>query len=687
MSESDALMHDQWLRLFQQWRLELMKPITISAEQVIGQPLTRVNDTNVTATLTGTPATALLKAVTITLGWSGTLAAARLNANVVQAVTNDTNVTGVIAAQTLTLGWTGQIPVTRGGNGLATLVTGDLWYGSAADTASRRAIGSPGDVLTVSAGLPVWSAPAAAATVTITNDTTTNASMFPTWVTANTGNLPLKVTSTKLSFNPSTGVLSLATALPPASGGTGLASYAIGDLLYASGATTLAKLADVAAGSYLRSGGVTTAPLWSTLTLPNSAATGDLLYASGANAMALRTIGSTADVLTVTGGVPVWAAPAASGSSTITDDTTTNAAMFPVWVTAASGSLPLKVSSTKLAFRPSTGNLGLGTSSPTQPLHVVRSGGSDANVRLDTYSSGPTSAYAGRTSQGTLASPSVSVVDDNMVWLQGQGMNGNLAFAIASELRQVVDASPTATIVRGRFSFFTHNGTTFAERMRLSSAGLLSVGPLASFTPSAQLDVAALDASVTTSVIRVNHIASVTPSTGQATGFLFAGSTDSVDNQDMARILAVWTTIADATRAAGFQFQTVTGGGSLTTRVTIDAIGNTGFGTTSPTAVAHLKAGTATASTAPLKFTSGTNLTTAEAGAMEYNGTNLFFTRAGTVREIVSVVVTGATAPATSIGVGIVNYYGTSATNFLGDPVAWESVNYAGTVYKRPLYT
>ncbi len=32
-----------------------------------------------------------------------------------------------------------------------------------------------------------------------------------------------------------------------------------------------------------------------------------------------------------------------------------------------------------------------------------------------------------------------------------------------------------------------------------------------------------------------------------------------------------------------------------------------------------MKAGTATASTAPLKFTSGTNLTTAEAGAMEYN--------------------------------------------------------------------
>lgn len=42
--------------------------------------------------------------------------------------------------------------------------------------------------------------------------------------------------------------------------------------------------------------------------------------------------------------------------------------------------------------------------------------------------------------------------------------------------------------------------------------------------------------------------------------------------------------------------------------------------------IVNLRAGTATAGTAPLKFISGTNLTTPEAGAVEYNGTNLFFT-------------------------------------------------------------
>jgi hypothetical protein len=54
--------------------------------------------------------------------------------------------------------------------------------------------------------------------------------------------------------------------------------------------------------------------------------------------------------------------------------------------------------------------------------------------------------------------------------------------------------------------------------------------------------------------------------------------------------------------------------------------GNVGIGTTAPTAVLHLKAGTATANTAPLKFTTGTSLTTAEAGAVEFTTDDLFFT-------------------------------------------------------------
>lgn len=43
-----------------------------------GQALTKTDDTNVTLTLGGTHATALLKAVSLTLGWAGTLADARI---------------------------------------------------------------------------------------------------------------------------------------------------------------------------------------------------------------------------------------------------------------------------------------------------------------------------------------------------------------------------------------------------------------------------------------------------------------------------------------------------------------------------------------------------------------------------------------------------------------------------------
>ena len=81
------------------------------------------------------------------------------------------------------------------------------------------------------------------------------------------------------------GTLSVqAIPIPATDGGTGLVLYAVGDILYADTTTTLAKLADVAVGSYLRSGGVSTAPLWSTLTLPNAATIGDILAATGTNA-------------------------------------------------------------------------------------------------------------------------------------------------------------------------------------------------------------------------------------------------------------------------------------------------------------------------------------------------------------------------------------------------------------------
>lgn len=49
-------------------------------------------------------------------------------------------------------------------------------------------------------------------------------------------------------------------------------------------------------------------------------------------------------------------------------------------------------------------------------------------------------------------------------------------------------------------------------------------------------------------------------------------------------------------------------------------------GLVTPTAYLHLAAGTATANTAPLKFTSGTSLTTPESGCIEFDGSDFFLT-------------------------------------------------------------
>jgi hypothetical protein len=62
-------------------------------------------------------------------------------------------------------------------------------------------------------------------------------------------------------------------------------------------------------------------------------------------------------------------------------------------------------------------------------------------------------------------------------------------------------------------------------------------------------------------------------------------------------------------------------------------LGNVGIGQTNPTAHLHLDAGTAVAGTAPLKFTSGSLLTTPEAGAVEFLTDKYYGTTTGGARR------------------------------------------------------
>lgn len=56
-------------------------------------------------------------------------------------------------------------------------------------------------------------------------------------------------------------------AIGVVSSGAALTTYTVGDLRYASGATTLSKLADMATDNALISGGVATAPSWGKIRL------------------------------------------------------------------------------------------------------------------------------------------------------------------------------------------------------------------------------------------------------------------------------------------------------------------------------------------------------------------------------------------------------------------------------------
>ena len=161
-----------------------------------------------------------------------------------------------------------------------------------------------------------------------------------------------------------TGAVTLAGTLGAGYGGTGLASYAVGDLLYASGTTALSQLADVATGNALISGGVATAPAWGKIGLTthvsgilpianggtNGTATptlGGVAYGTG-TALGYSATGSSGQFLTSAGGAaPTWtSATALAGAvgyyGAFHDTTTQTATSTTVAYVMAIGSVDLQ---------------------------------------------------------------------------------------------------------------------------------------------------------------------------------------------------------------------------------------------------------------------------------------------------------------------------------------------------------
>ena len=190
---------------------------------------------------------------------------------------------------------TGILDETSGGTGQGAVAAGDLLYGSAANTWGRRALGGPGQILTMSGGTPTWVDPA---TATLADNSVTGAKLRdsaalsvigcpantpgdPVDIVAGTDGQVLRRAGIVVGFGAlnlaSTGAITghlpegniadgsiadakLSGAIGVIHGGTSITTYATGDILYASAADTLGKRAIGTAGQRLEvSGGV---PAW-----------------------------------------------------------------------------------------------------------------------------------------------------------------------------------------------------------------------------------------------------------------------------------------------------------------------------------------------------------------------------------------------------------------------------------------
>ena len=242
---------------------------------------------------------------------------------------------------------TGTLAYDQGGTGQTSYAAGDIVYASAINTLSKLTVGTSGQVLKVTAGVPAWETDTATGTVTSVGLSA------PAFLTV--GGSPVT----------SSGTLALTysgTALPAINGGTAQTTYTTGDLLYASGANTLSKLGIGTSAQVLTvTGGV---PAWSaavagTVTSVAQSFTGGLISVSGSPVTSSGTLALT--VAGTSGGIPyfssasTWAtsaaltqygivygggagaAPVATAAGTTGQVLTATTGGAPTWATLAAG--------------------------------------------------------------------------------------------------------------------------------------------------------------------------------------------------------------------------------------------------------------------------------------------------------------------------------------------------------------
>ena len=207
---------------------------------------------------------------------------------------------------------------------LAGGAAGYIPYQSASSTTSFLSAGTSGQVLTSGgSGAPTWSAPTAVTTVT--DDTTTNATRYPLFANQTSGTITNEYTSsTKLQFNPSTGIFTATGFSGSGAGLTSIPNSALNNSSITVGSTAIS------------------------------------LGSSATTIAGLTSVTSTTFVGALTGNASSATTATTATNATniaITDNTSTNANYYPVFVANSSGNNPATTSSTKLKYNPSTGAL------------------------------------------------------------------------------------------------------------------------------------------------------------------------------------------------------------------------------------------------------------------------------------------------------------------------------------------
>lgn len=193
------------------------------------------------------------------------------------------------------------------------------------------------------------------------------------WTNVAPSSLAVTTFQTSLSgLTPSvatSGAVTLAGTLGEASGGTGQTAYAAGDLLYATGATALSKLA-IGANTYILTS-TGSAPQWSipsgitvgTATNIAGGTTGAVPYNSAAGTTTFLSLGTQDYVLTAGASAPQYVAQSSLSVGAATNATNTgvtansaNTTNYITFVSATTGNLPQLVNSS-ITCNPSTGQI------------------------------------------------------------------------------------------------------------------------------------------------------------------------------------------------------------------------------------------------------------------------------------------------------------------------------------------